>query len=74
MFIYLCVNIIMQGTMKQMTRILQTMISCRDVIEGTVAYARTNEALELAHASIEEHSPSRRGGRNVCGRRSSSSG
>lgn len=68
------VTIIMQGTINQMARMLQMMIYCRDVTEGIVAYARTNEVLELSFSSIEEHSLSRRGGRNVCRRHSSSSG
>jgi len=48
---------------------LKQMIDCRDVNEGTVAWERTNELLQIAQQAYEEG----RGGRTVRGRRSCSS-
>lgn len=70
MFSYLYLTIIMQALVKRIAKILQTMISYRDVSEETIAWDHTNNVLQIACASVEEHSSSRRCGRNVCGRHS----
>ncbi|KOM47740.1 hypothetical protein LR48_Vigan07g144400 [Vigna angularis] len=59
------------GGMRRVIRMLQGMLTCRDVTEGTIAYQRTTETLEVARRSVEEYeSSTRRGGRHVRGRAS----
>ena len=58
--------------MKRIVGGLQRMIDCRDVTEGTVAWDRTHELLQMAQDGLEEEET--RGGRRVRDRRPSTSG
>ena len=58
--------------MKRIVGGLQRMIDCRDVTEGTVAWDRTRELLQMAQDGVEEEESG--GGRRVRGRRPSTSG
>ncbi|XP_027915206.1 protein MAIN-LIKE 1-like [Vigna unguiculata] len=60
------------GLVKRIVGGLQRMIDCRDVTEGTVAWDRTHELLQMAQDGVEEEET--RGGRRVRGRRPSTSG
>ncbi|KOM49908.1 hypothetical protein LR48_Vigan08g073500 [Vigna angularis] len=57
---------------RRMARMLQSLISCRHVTEGTVAHQVSVDLLHIANEGIDEYSPTRRGQRHVRGRRSTS--
>jgi len=48
------INFILQGLFRRITIILQRIIDCRDVSEGTTAYQGTQDALELARRGAHE--------------------
>ncbi|KOM43759.1 hypothetical protein LR48_Vigan05g136400 [Vigna angularis] len=59
------------GGIRRVIRMLQGMLTCRNVTEGTIAYQRTTETLQVARRFVEEYeSSNRRGGRHVRGRAS----
>ena len=57
----------LQGAIRGMIFVLQRMIDCRDVSEGTVAWEHTNEALQIGRQAVEEYGNSNIGGRNMRG-------
>ncbi|KOM43552.1 hypothetical protein LR48_Vigan05g115700 [Vigna angularis] len=57
---------------RRMTRMLQSLISCRHVTEGTIAHQVLVDLLQIANEGIDEYSPTRKGQRHVRGRRSAS--
>ncbi|KOM25650.1 hypothetical protein LR48_Vigan148s001400 [Vigna angularis] len=57
---------------RRMARMLQSLISCHHVTEGTIAHQVSVDLLQIANEGIDEYSPTRRGQRLVCGRRSTS--
>ncbi|XP_047167765.1 protein MAINTENANCE OF MERISTEMS-like [Vigna umbellata] len=57
---------------RPMTRMLQFLISCRHVTEGTVSHQVSVDLLQIANEGINEYSSTRRGQRHVRGRRSTS--
>ncbi|XP_052727305.1 uncharacterized protein LOC128194905 [Vigna angularis] len=57
---------------RRMTRMLQSLISCRHGTEGTIAHQVSVDLLQIANEGIDEYSPTRRGQRHVRGRRSTS--
>ncbi|XP_052735564.1 protein MAINTENANCE OF MERISTEMS-like [Vigna angularis] len=48
---------------RRMARMLQSLISCRHVTEGTVAHQVSVDLLQIANEGIDEYSPTRRGQR-----------
>ncbi|XP_052734039.1 protein MAINTENANCE OF MERISTEMS-like [Vigna angularis] len=57
---------------RRMARMLQSLISCRHVTEGTIAHQVSVDLLQIANEGIDEYSPTRSGQRHVRGRRSTS--
>ncbi|KOM53009.1 hypothetical protein LR48_Vigan09g166800 [Vigna angularis] len=57
---------------RRMARMLQSLISCRHVTEGTVAHQVSMDLLQIANEGIDEYSTTRREQRHVRGRRSTS--
>ncbi|KOM32808.1 hypothetical protein LR48_Vigan01g236400 [Vigna angularis] len=57
---------------RRMARMLQSLISCRHVTEGTVAHQVSVDLLQIANEGIDEYSTTRREQRHVRGRRSTS--
>ncbi|XP_052735601.1 protein MAINTENANCE OF MERISTEMS-like [Vigna angularis] len=57
---------------RRMARMLQSLISCRHVTEGTVAHQVSVDLLQIANEGIDEYSTPRREQRHVRGRRSTS--
>ncbi|XP_052728530.1 protein MAINTENANCE OF MERISTEMS-like [Vigna angularis] len=50
---------------RRMARMLQSLISCRHVTEGTVAHQVSVDLLQIANEGIDEYSPTRRGQRHM---------
>jgi len=48
------INFILQGLFRRLVNILQKMIDCRQVNEGTEAYQSTQDALEIARRGTRE--------------------
>jgi len=58
------INLVLsQGAIKRIVNGLQRMIDCKDVSEGTIAWDRTHELLQIARDAIEEEET--RGGHRV---------
>jgi len=58
---------LLHDALKRKANILQSMVDCRDVNDGTVAWDMTHEALQIAHATCEECGRNVRGYHNVRG-------
>ncbi|KOM43564.1 hypothetical protein LR48_Vigan05g116900 [Vigna angularis] len=54
-----------KGVTRHVMTILQRMIDCRDMSEDTVAWGKTNKALQVARETSVEHALNNREGRNV---------
>jgi len=63
------INFILQGLFRRIVNILQKMIDCRDMSEGTTAYQSTQDALEIARRGAREGGVYTHRSRAVCGRR-----
>jgi len=48
------INFILQGLFRRLVNILQKMIDCRQVSEGTETYQSTQDALEIARPGAHE--------------------
>ena len=59
----------MHGIFRRIVSILQRMINCRQVTEGTDAYESTEAALQLAWSVTDDGAVYTRRSRNVPGRR-----
>ena len=63
------INFILQGLFRRLVNILQKMIDCRQVTEGTEAYQSTQDALKIARRCAREGAVYTRRSRAVRGRR-----
>jgi len=50
----MCIIFILQGLFRRIVNVLQRMIDCRDMEEGTRAYEGTQEALQYARQGCRE--------------------
>ena len=51
----------LQGALKRVAAILQRMVDCREVSEGTIAWNSTQEALQVTREAFHERGESSRG-------------
>ena len=63
------INFILQGLFRRLVNILQKIIDCRQVSEGTKAYQSTQDALEIARRDAREGTVYTRHSRAVRGKR-----
>jgi len=50
----MCIIFILKGLFRRIANVLQRMIDCPDVVEGTTSYEGTQEALRLAQQGYRE--------------------